>query len=236
MRYTLALTIAAAATSVASIAHAQQQYGYSLAEHHRGFHDGSGIEMAIHGGGGGFLNDSSTAFRDQPRAQDHLYWPGFGGQTEIGWRFRSYVSLTGHFTYQNNQPRDLPLGTTDGWANSYAVGINLRAYIGSMLHIRVVDPWVAVGFDPWAAVYAGHATPLGNANNRFTAVAVPMSIGLDFNVVRQVALGVMGQASPWFAWEGCSNLPTQGEVCTRDGLANNWYGFIGATARFTVTR
>jgi hypothetical protein len=241
MRTALFIGVAAASVAVAPAASAQQlptaqpQVACEGCTHEPHPH-WSGFEIALHGGGGGFFDTSSTAFTTQPHAQDHQFWPGGAAQGEAGWRFGRYVSLTGHFTYQNNQARDLPLGTTGGWSDAFAVGVNIRAYIGGILHVPIIDPWVAVGFDPWASVHVTHNTSIGDMHSRVTAVAVPMSIGIDFNILRHVALGVMAQVSPWVPWQSCSDSPAAAETCANSNLAMNWYGFVGGTVRFTIAR
>jgi hypothetical protein len=195
-----------------------------------------GVEADLRLGAGGHINSSSTAFTNQPRANDNLFWPGFALQTTVGYRFIPWLSAGAHFGYQNNQARDLPQGTTGGDVNTFAVGVYTRFYLGGLLHWRVFDPSVSVGVDPYAGVFVRHDTPIGLVSSDITTVAIPISLNLDFHPIRPLAIGLQTQISPWIPWRRCDSSPLTGTSCTGDNLGTNVYFFAGLGVRYTFGR
>lgn len=200
-----------------------------------GLHPRTGVEVSVVTGAGGHINDSSTAFRDVPQAQDHLFWPGFGVQMWTGYRFLPWLSMGGHFAFQNNPSRDLPPGTTAGVANSVSAGVYARVYVGSAIGWRRIDPWISVGVNPFSTLWADHQTPIGGTRARIAAVGIPVSVGLDYNFTPWLAAGLTFQASPWIPFEACQNAPGgQISACSSNNLATNTYFFAGVGVRATL--
>lgn len=192
----------------------------------------TGVDLAVNVGAGGHINDSSTAFTDQPRAADHLFWPGPAAQLEVGARPLNYLTVGARFAYQFNPQRDLPQGATAGQAHTFSVGVFGRFYLGSALRWRRVDPWASVGVDPYAMVWVRHDTPLGRVEQQIYTVSIPMSLGVDFYLTRRFSLGLQGQIAPWIAWQRCGQNPVTGSACTQENLGTNPYVFAGIQARY----
>jgi hypothetical protein len=199
----------------------------------RPFDPRRGLEVDAQAGVGGFANDSASAFTQNPRGAEHLFWPGFGTHVHLGYRAVPWFSAGAHLAYQNNTSRELPQGVTGAIANAFALGVYTRFYLGAAAHWRVFDPWIGVGVDPFAGVFVRNHTALGDVVNQFAAVAIPISIGADFYVSPRMALGATAQISPWIPWQACQTLEGNGSSCTRSNLDVNTYAFAGLHLRYT---
>ena len=200
-------------------------------------HSRTGLEMSINGGIGGLVNESSSQFTDRPRASDQLFAPGVGVQVWSGYRFRPWVSLGGLLTYQNNQPRDLPAGTTAGVSNSMTAGGYARVYVGSALGWHHLDPWFSVGISPFSTRWTDHETANGPVHTRVTAVSIPVTLGLDYNLSDTLAAGFMIQGSPWVPIESCANEASGPMICTTGSFGSggsNVFLFAGLGLRMTM--
>jgi hypothetical protein len=195
--------------------------------------DRVGSDFVLYLGAGGYVNGSATAFTNLPRGQNPtLFWPGFGAQSWIGYRFVPWMSVAGHLAYQNNPQRALPQGATSGTFNTFSSGVAANFYLGSAAHFRHWEPWFSVGVDPYAAAWASFSTPLGDINRRVTSVSIPFTLGVEYRVNRYFSAGLLAQASPWVPYQNCQS-PTPGAawVCSNQNLGTNTYLYFGAGVR-----
>jgi hypothetical protein len=194
--------------------------------------DNHGPEASLNMGVGGFTNGSSAAFSNQPNPGDHLYGAGFGAEFTFGGRITPWLSVGAALHWQISPAQDLPQGTTGGVANSVATGPYARVYFGSAFHWRYWEPTLGVGVQPASYLWADHSTPSGNLQTRITAVAVPVQVGLEYNINRVVAAGVLFEGSPWISTERCGSTQPGGPLlCTGNNYATNVYLYGAANVR-----
>jgi hypothetical protein len=169
----------------------------------------------------------------------------------IGWRIKPSFSIGGHLYYQYSPAYGLAEGTIDrmsggmfqingGHSDVVAAGVYGRFYIGSAVGLRRVDPWIGVGFDLPSPVWVStqvHGTrqvttttgPVtqtvdGSLLLTVASFAVPVSVGLDYNVSPEFSLGIGAHLSFLFPYGRCGNT----SVFTGDPGASascNWQNY-----------
>jgi hypothetical protein len=215
-----------------------------------------GAEATLQVGMGMGFDPSNRVYVFNPDAQGQRNGPGFAMNVGLGWRVIPALSFGAHLYFQYSPSyglRTTPVtrGQTDytptgGNTNIIGTGLYARLYIGSALGIRRFDPWVSAGFDfaapVWVATYIHTVTNMAPLDTTGTTtipgVAVPLAVGVDWNVSPLVSIGLMGQVSIWIPYGRCGNVTAANSSPSCTYPADGWTVapypllFVGAQARF----
>jgi hypothetical protein len=162
---------------------------------------------------------------------------GFVGQASLGYRFHPVVSAGLRAGMRNASGENLADGSTNLARKSWDAGFYARGYPLAM------SPSIRKHIDPWFGVGIGYmrdtqtfnrsvATPAGQMPADFSidhhAVAVPLSIGVDYRVLPQVSIGPSFEYTIASAVAGCLKAVPKGpnaienSYCSNEGIGKSF--------------
>jgi hypothetical protein len=207
----------------------------------------TGLVVAGYVGVGGFSN--GAAFQQNGMRATGSTDASVGLQAEVGYRIVPAFTAGLHGTYQflsvNRDRAMIPSGTSAS-AGAGAFGVYGRVHPLAFMRgggdgISRVDLFAGIGIDFVASAFIGTHTEgvpiFGTVDTvaQTAGVAMPISIGVDFGLTRNIAIGALLQASYWtadsIALDTHSGIGSTHNV--QYGREPEWYFFAGVGVRGT---
>lgn len=252
------LFITAASLCLPSTAHAT----------HPDWEGEKGIEFQLVLGGGAFTESRDRAFtqvsEDGTRA---AFTGGFNARLTAGYRLVPYLSAgvsaglqtlaaTGQYS-----PAEAVFGPSDSliawnvgvWARFYPLSLfdrtqreNPRVFFRDWADRRRLEPWVSVGLDFASGIQRTREYSDSQSRSQWTTtyIGVPLSVGFDYRLTTQLALGLAAGATPMAAastsrtlqrHDSHTNITTRASVSYPTQSDSNAQLWIGASLRYTLT-
>ena len=159
----------------------------------------------------------------------------FTFNAEAGYRIVPLLSVGLHGGYQILPPHGTGFLSSSGGVGM--LGAHLRIHplglIPSLPILDRIDLHVGVGFDPYVSGW--QTTQLFadvNAHASWSAVGVPITVGLDLYLLGPLGLSVLGGYSPWWATSSC--IESSCSSPSGNTQIGYWFLTAGLSLRFNV--
>lgn len=203
-----------------------------------------GVEFVLRPGVGVWSDSSTTPFSSAPASRFPTTQPGIALQIELGYRFHPRLSAGARAGFQR-----IGTGDVDGYSARNGV-VTAGAYFRYALPLDRDfrhEVWASVGVDVYAS-FSRTLTPiaatdrmgLSTAPNAtridYSAIGLPLMLGVDFGVNQHLSVGPVVGASLWIPYDRCAsgydvNLGTPTSTCDPGGLIPNALLFVGLNVR-----
>lgn len=185
------------------------------------------FEGAAYLGIGSFTNTTSPFQDTSSSLTTSVVGPSVGLHLQAGYRVVPRVSLGTRFGYQAFSKGD---STRDLTISGLMFGAYARLYFSPNFAQGALEPWVGVGFDFVSSVSSTTTSSSGRSDTTsISTFGLPLSVGVDYNVGRNVSVGAIATLSVMIPREACA-----GNSCASSGLASNIYWFVGIGARYNL--
>lgn len=205
------------------------------------FRERTGVETSFHLGFGSSTNPGAQVFfaptdSASTASGARRAGPGVAANVSLGWRILPTFSAGLHLFYEWAPGTSLP-GVRVGQSDFLMTGVYGRFYLGSALGIRRIEPWIGLGFDHGAPAWVTNTTGTLVANVSFAAVAIPIDVGIDYNVSPLWSVGLLVRLTPWIPYQRCPppSVSPNGvatSTCSGADLSPVPFLFVGLGTRF----